>query len=63
MSELRQGKCLRCKLAYRWPFRVGARVMRLKDAYCPKCGDKLLSTNHLLRWTWKELNPVFWWER
>lgn len=52
--EKRQGKCLICKIAFRWPIKL----MRLKDAYCPRCGDKLVSTNHLLRWSWFEENPL-----
>ena len=67
MSKKRQGKCTRCRVAYRWLYRqgcIGARIMSLSDAYCPKCGDKLVPTTHLLRWKWIEnLNPVFWWER
>lgn len=52
--ELRQGKCLTCKVAFRWP----AKLMRLRDAYCPRCASKLISTNHLLRWPWIDQNPI-----
>jgi len=52
--ELRQGKCTNCIIAYRWP----SNYMRLRDAYCPLCGEKLASTNHLLRWEWVNQNPV-----
>lgn len=44
-----QGKCLTCRKAFRWTRRV-----RLKDAYCFYCGDKLRSTTHLLRWPWED---------
>lgn len=48
-----QGKCARCKIAYRWK-KKGARIKRLKDAYCPRCGSKLWQTTHQLKWYWDE---------
>lgn len=50
----RQGKCESCKKAFRWPIDF----MRLKDAYCPLCGNKLQATTHLLRWPWIFRNPI-----
>ena len=48
--ELRQGKCVVCKVGYRWP----VKLMRLKDAYCPECGKIIIqrvgyfiTSNHL----------------
>ena len=49
--EQRQGKCSKCKVAYRWPAKNG----RLKDAHCPTCGEKLQPTSYLLEWDWKEI--------
>lgn len=42
-----QAKCVNCHVRYIWP--LSARV-RVRDAYCPVCGDKLLPTTHLLTW-------------
>ena len=49
MVEMRQGKCVECRVAFTWP----ATLMPLKNAYCPQCGAKLHQTTHLLQWTWK----------
>ena len=49
--ELRQGKCPKCKVAFRWP----AKDRPLYLAYCPRCKHRLYPTTHLLRWPW-----VFW---
>ena len=57
--ETRQGKCIECRVAFRWPYRIGTRVMRLKDAYCLKCGHKLYPTTHLLQWEWFTVSPLF----
>lgn len=47
-AEQRQGKCRICLLAYRWP----AETMKLRDSYCPACGQKLQATTYQLRWKW-----------
>lgn len=53
MSEVRQGKCPTCKIAYRWPGRhSSAGRVRLKQSYCMKCGTRLRATTHLLQWPW-----------
>ncbi len=46
--ELRQGKCTRCRVAFKWP----ARRMKLRNAYCPDCRKKLQQTTHQLKWQW-----------
>lgn len=45
IDQGRQGKCERCECAYLWP----AKLMMLRDAYCPTCGSKLSQTTHLYR--------------
>ena len=39
-----QGKCQKCKRAFRFKY-----PKRLRDAYCPHDGNKLVSTTHLYR--------------
>ena len=46
LGNLRQGKCSSCRVRYKWP--VG--WLRLRDAYCPGCQDRLKQTTHLLDW-------------
>lgn len=41
----RQGKCIRCKTRFLFLYPV-----RLKDAYCGTCGEKLRATTYLLKW-------------
>lgn len=42
-----RGKCSKCKVQYAWPASAG---VSLKDAYCPKCGQKLRVAPRFLRW-------------
>jgi uncharacterized paraquat-inducible protein A len=50
----RQGKCPKCQIAFRWP----PKVRQTSRAACPKCGEKLQATTHLLRWTWEFVSFV-----
>ena len=50
----RQGKCTRCRLAFRWP----AKWLPLWKAHCPKCGERLQATSHLLTWPWNNEVPL-----
>jgi hypothetical protein len=54
MSEYTQGKCPKCKVAYR--FMCPA---RLKDAYCPEDGSKLVATSYLYRGPWKTVTYCY----
>jgi len=45
-----QGKCPRHKVAFRF-----ACPARLKDAYCPDCGTKLVRTTYLFKGEWREV--------
>lgn len=48
---MRQGKCLRCKKAFRWQ-----RPIPLQKVRCPDCGGRLKWTSHRLRtFPWEEL--------
>lgn len=48
---MRQGKCLRCKKAFRWQ-----RPIPLQKVRCPDCGGRLKRTSHRLRkFPWEEL--------
>lgn len=42
-TEMRQGKCIKCKIIYEWDARKGP----LSRAYCPKCGHILAATSRL----------------
>jgi uncharacterized paraquat-inducible protein A len=54
MRNARQGKCDRCKVAYRF-----VKPKRLRDAACPKCGDKLQAITYTLkRYPWVERENV-----
>jgi len=53
MNAYTQGKCPRCKVAYRF-----ACPARLRDAYCPVCDSKLKQTTHLFRGPWKTVHYV-----
>lgn len=49
-QDLRQtGKCPDCKVR-----RLFNHPQRLKDAFCPECGRKLVKTNCMLHWPLKE---------
>lgn len=49
-----QGKCLTCLRAFRFSY-----PKRLRDAYCPHDGDKLVSTTHLYRrGEWEERDAL-----
>lgn len=53
------GACHRCKNGYRWTARKGR---RLKDAFCPNCGQSLQQTwHHAKRWWWghRDMTPLF----
>lgn len=52
--NMRQGKCDYCRTCFRW----NAKLMRLRDAYCPQCGEKLQATTYLKNWNWKWMNPT-----
>jgi len=52
--ELTQGKCEKCKVAFRWP----SKGLRLRDADCPRCKTKLSRTTHLLKWPWITQAPA-----
>ena len=41
----RSGRCHKCNIRYIWPAKEGM----LKDAYCPKCGERLRQTTHLFK--------------
>lgn len=49
--EYRQGKCPKCKIAFRWP----TKDRPLKLAHCPRCNEKLQPTTRFLLWPW------VWW--
>jgi len=40
-----QGKCITCRIKFLFDY-----PKRLKDAYCPFCGEKLRATTYLLKW-------------
>jgi len=40
-----QGKCNKCKVAYAWKGKP-----KLRDAYCPICGEPLKRTSYLLKY-------------
>jgi hypothetical protein len=42
-----------CKVAFRFSY-----PERLKDAYCPNCGDKLRATIYCIRWPWNEQDAL-----
>jgi rRNA maturation endonuclease Nob1 len=46
MVRFVQGRCWRCKLAFRWKSGKGR---RLKDTKCPSCGGDLVATAHYLK--------------
>lgn len=49
-----QGKCEKCKIAYRF-----YRPRRLRDARCPRCGTQLERTSkNLNRFPWQEREDV-----
>ena len=61
MSEMKktQGKCPKCKVAYRWPTKhdyLGN--IQLKNSHCMECKTKLKPTSHLLQWPWLEAMVV-----
>jgi hypothetical protein len=49
-----QGKCPKCKTAFRF-----ACPARLKDAYCPKDGTKLVATSYLYKGKWETVTYAF----
>ena len=49
-----QGKCVNCRIAYRWEGKP-----RLWDAACRYCKRPLKQTNYLLRWVWQSETPFF----
>ena len=42
-EELRSGRCHRCWTIWQWPARTKYPV-RVRDAYCHQCGEKLRPT-------------------
>ena len=48
-----QGKCVSCKVAYRWSGRP-----LLKQAFCLKCSQPLVRTSYLLEWEWIDRKPA-----
>ena len=53
-ADLRQGRCLECKVAFRWD----PKLVALKDAYCPDCGAKLQRTTDLFKGPWYRRPPA-----
>ncbi len=51
-GEPRQGKCVNCKVGFRWN---GKPLVR--DAACPTCGTALKRTTYLLQWLWRNERP------
>jgi len=45
-----QGKCPRCKIAYRFDCPA-----RIRDAACPKCGTPLVRTSYLFKGPWEDV--------
>ncbi len=52
-GEPRQGKCVNCKVGFRWN---GAPLVR--DAHCPSCGNPLKRTSYLLQYQWRLERPL-----
>ncbi len=54
--DTRQGRCRRCRVAFRWWFKRGKRRLprALHLAYCPRCGRPLKATTHLYQGEWDE---------
>jgi hypothetical protein len=50
MSDKTQGKCPKCKVAYRFDC-----PSRLKDARCPKCASALKRTTYLFKGPWEDV--------
>lgn len=47
------GKCPRCKVAFQWE----SGKTKLRDAYCPDCGKKIVATSSLLRQEFRLVSP------
>lgn len=54
MEGYTQGKCPWCQVAFRF-----ACPARLKDAYCPDCGTKLVATSYLFKGEWRTVVHCF----
>lgn len=51
---LRQGRCRACRVVLEWP----ASWSRVRDAWCPFCGDKLHATSSECRDGRRLLRPL-----